>query len=317
MRLAQAFYGRVAKEPALKRLFPGKSVRCATEEFAAFLVQFLGGDEARTQKRWWLSLRESHARFTIGAQERAAWLEQMAATLEESVGDETVRAELWLFFEESSLYAIGSESSGVPAPELRSRWRSQLELDACILAIAEGRDEDAVARSSQFQSRPSVFVGLLMRMLRRESLTGAIVEAIEKDLSLMGRRFGGRSLLHAAAGAGRLAIVESLLRLGADPNVLDAGGHTPLYSVANEASGMEASEIVKALLAAGGQVNACGGVTRATPLHMAARRGNVPVARALLEAGADPGLVDAKGDTPLQRAFNCRKRDVAELLRGR
>ena len=66
-RLAKDFYARVAKSKELKPLFPGKSVRCATEEFSAFLIQSLEGDEEQTQYRWWLSLRESHARFKIGA----------------------------------------------------------------------------------------------------------------------------------------------------------------------------------------------------------------------------------------------------------
>ncbi len=47
-RLSREFYARVAKEPVLRPLFPGKSLRCATEELAAFLVQFLGGDEDQT-----------------------------------------------------------------------------------------------------------------------------------------------------------------------------------------------------------------------------------------------------------------------------
>src|SRR5579859_5828519 len=61
--LSAAFYARVGKDPVLRPFFPGKSLRCATEEFSAFLIQFLGGNEEHTQFRWWLSLRESHARF--------------------------------------------------------------------------------------------------------------------------------------------------------------------------------------------------------------------------------------------------------------
>jgi hypothetical protein len=48
-RLSAAFYARVGKDPVLRPFFPGKSLRCATEEFAAFLIQFLGGDEKQTQ----------------------------------------------------------------------------------------------------------------------------------------------------------------------------------------------------------------------------------------------------------------------------
>src|ERR1700736_1061820 len=81
-RLSADFYARVGKDSVLRPLFPGKSLRCATEEFAAFLIQFLDGDEEQTQYRWWLSLRESHARFRIGPTERSAWFKHMGATLE-------------------------------------------------------------------------------------------------------------------------------------------------------------------------------------------------------------------------------------------
>jgi ankyrin repeat protein len=47
---------------------------------------------------------------------------------------------------------------------------------------------------------------------------------------------------------------------------------------------------------------------------MAARRGNLAVAKALLECGADPGIGDIAGVTPLKRALNCRKPQVVALL---
>src|SRR5215813_9891096 len=81
-RLSATFYARAGKDPVLRPFFPGKSLRCAIEEFAAFLIQFLGGNEEETQFRWWLSLRESHARFRIGPKERRAWLGHMEATLD-------------------------------------------------------------------------------------------------------------------------------------------------------------------------------------------------------------------------------------------
>lgn len=71
-QLAIDFYARVGTDAVLQPLFPGKSRKCAIEEFTAFLIQFLGGDEDHAQRRWWLSLHESHARFQIGPAERAA-----------------------------------------------------------------------------------------------------------------------------------------------------------------------------------------------------------------------------------------------------
>jgi hemoglobin len=317
-RLSAAFYARVGGDPVLRPLFPGKSFRCATEEFAAFLIQFLGGDEKQTQHRWWLSLRESHARFRIGPAERRAWLEHMAATLDATPLDETTRQALRQFFEHSSAYVAGDETVR-PEPghhELAGRWAEQRTLDATVAAIVAGRDDEAMALAPRFESRPGVFVGLLARMIQsgRAGLIGFVLDAIERDGSLATRRSGRRALLHYASGAGCLEVVASLLRIGTDPDMEDDGGHTALYSVANGCALETGPEIVRALVRAGADVNACGGVTRATALHMAARRGYVETARALLDCGAAIDAQDTKRDSPLQRAINCRKSAVAQLL---
>ena len=47
---------------------------------------------------------------------------------------------------------------------------------------------------------------------------------------------------------------------------------------------------------------------------MAARRGRVEIARALLECGAAINAVYRKGDMPLKRALNCRQDLVVQLL---
>ena len=318
-RLSAEFYARLGKDSLLRPLFPGKSLRCATDEFAAFLIQFLGGDEEQAQSRWWLSLRESHARFRIGAAERNAWLKHMQATLDAAPMDEDTRRALRHFFFQSSAYVIGKEAAGPESEELGARWAEQRTLDESIAAIAGGHVEEALALTPRFAPRPSVFVGLLARMMqsRRDALILFVIDAVEREPSLMMPRFAGRTLLHFASGAGCLGVVESLLRLGADPNMRDSGGHTPLYRVANECGSDAGPEIVRALVYAGGDVNACGGVTRTTPLHMAARRGFMGIAQALLDCGAAAGAKDIKGDTPLQRALNCRRKEVARLLRVR
>jgi hemoglobin len=314
--LSAAFYARVAKDPVLRPLFPGKSLKCAIEEFAAFLIQFLGGDEEQTQRRWWLSLRESHARFQIGPAERRAWLAHMGKTLDAAPLDEATRTAFRQFFEQSSAYVVGDDSSRPEHDELAARWNEQRGLDDVIAAIAAGRDPEAMVLAPRFQSRPSVFVGLLARMLQsaRAALVGFVTDAVARDPSLASRRFGGRTLLHYASGAGCLEAVASLLQVGTDPDLRQGGGQTPLYCVANECGSETGPRIVLALVRAGADVNACGGVTRATALHMAARRGHVEIARTLLDCGAAIDARDSKGDTPLQRAINCRRQGVAELL---
>jgi truncated hemoglobin YjbI len=318
-RLSAAFYARVGQDLMLRPFFPGKSLRCATEEFAAFLIQFLGGDEEHTQFRWWLSLRESHARFEIGAEARQAWLRNMEATLEAAPLEDAARNALRDFFMRSSAYVIGGEATEPKEEELAARWSDQLMLDRVVAAIGEGGDEEVLALALRFASRPSVYVGLLARMVRsgRARLIQFVVDAVEGDGSLGTRRFAGTTLLHFAAGAGCVEVVALLLRLGVDPDIQGRGNHTSLYCVANECRLETGPEVVRALMRAGADVQACGGVTRATALHMAARRGHVEIARTLLDLGAAVNARDRKGDTPLQRAISCRKTEVAQLLRER
>src|SRR5262245_43276777 len=316
-RLSSAFYARVGKDPVLRPLFPGKSLRCATEEFAAFLIQFLGGDEEQTQRRWWLSLRESHARFQIGPAERRAWLNHMGATLDAMRLDGTSGQALREFFEHASAYILEGEAGLPDHNELAASWGQQRILDEAIAAIAAGREDEAVRLAPRFMSRPSVFTGLLARMVQsgRAGLISFVVDVVEQDASPATRRFGGRSRLHSASGSGSLEVVDVLLRQGTDPGLQDSGGHTPLYRVANECASEAGPALVRLLVGAGADVNACAGVTRATPLHMAARRGFVEIALALLDCGAAIEARDRKGNTPLQRAMNCRKHAVVQLLK--
>ena len=315
-RLSAVFYARVGKDPVLRPFFPGKSLRCATEEFAAFLIQFLGGDESQTQFRWWLSLRESHARFQIGPKARRAWLKHMEATLEATPLDEGTRNALRDFFSHSSAYVIGRDAGEPDHKELAGRWSEQRVLDRVIAKIVAGRDDATLALAPRFVSRASVFAGLLARMVQsgRARLIRFVIDATENDPSLATRRFAGATLLHFAAGTGCLQVVALLLRLGVDPNIQDRGNHTPLYCVANECASETGPDVARALVQAGADVNACGGVTRATALHMAARRGHIEIARALLDSGAAVNPRDRNGDTPLQRAINCRKNGVSQLL---
>lgn len=110
-------------------------------------------------------------------------------------------------------------------------------------------------------------------------------------------------------------MAAALLKLGVDADTQTEGGHTPLYCVGNECTGGGA--IVRALIEAGARVDACDGTKRCTALHMAARRGNVEAAEALLERGANIEARDSLGETPLRRSVNCGQTGVAALLLAR
>ena len=319
-KLATAFYARVARDPVLRPLFPGKTFKCAIDEFAAFLAQFLGGPAEDTQHRWWLSLRESHLRFKIGAREREAWMGHMVKALDDVKIEEPLRGALRGFFEQSSAYVVNTG----PAPaaeavlhgEISKRWDAQRALDRAVAAIREGNAALAVELAEGLSASTALLAAMIGS--GHTEILAYVCGRLSADPALAHERYSrGRTLLHAAAAAGSLAIVELLIRLGADPCTTDAGCHTPLYCVGNECLEGDGGGVVRALVQAGANVDACDGVQRCTALHMAARRGNVEVAASLLDCGANIEARDRSGDTPLRRAVNCDKTELAMLLVAR
>jgi ankyrin repeat protein len=107
-----------------------------------------------------------------------------------------------------------------------------------------------------------------------------------------------------------------LLEKGADVNA----GHSPLCNAAGryvhpaERSAEVGKLVAEILVRRGADVNTPRGPEAQTPLHMAARRGNVAIARVLLDAGAALEARDKKGETPLRRAVNCGHAEFVSLL---
>ena len=138
--ISEAFHARVATDPVLRPLFPGKSLRCATHQFTAFLIQFLGGPVSDGEGRVWVSLQQSHLRFRIGVRERDAWMAQMRMALAEAGLPEGAQAELTKFFEESSAYLLNDdEPPRVSTPHAFQReWKGLQRIDAAVVAIQAG-----------------------------------------------------------------------------------------------------------------------------------------------------------------------------------
>jgi 26S proteasome non-ATPase regulatory subunit 10 len=107
--------------------------------------------------------------------------------------------------------------------------------------------------------------------------------------------------------AGGAELTAALIRIGADPNAKGAEGHTPLYRAST-------GDVARVLLAAGATVDVASGPTGGRPLHQASRRGYVSLAQALLDHGATIDTRDAKEQTTLRRAVNCRRLEIVRLL---
>lgn len=153
----------------------------------------------------------------------------------------------------------------------------------------------------------------------RELSYGELKDRLTQDPSLISVKGAwGRTLLDHMAGSWNVEGVKLLLSFGA--SAIRDSGYPPLYHAANsyvsskERSSEAGKEVAELLIQAGADVNARSGVGEQTPLHMAARRGNVNVVEALLNAEAEIEARDTKGETPLRRAVNCGHPEVVRLL---
>jgi ankyrin repeat protein len=110
----------------------------------------------------------------------------------------------------------------------------------------------------------------------------------------------GLKAVHYAARRPHAALVQQLLESGADPNAAaeNERGDTVLMMAA--ASGDV--EVVHRVMEAGADVNTGGEGVTGYPLHSAVQKNRLLPLLMLLQAGADPDLVDSKQQTPMHWA---------------
>jgi ankyrin repeat protein len=115
--------------------------------------------------------------------------------------------------------------------------------------------------------------------------------------------------LFAAAVAGQVERVDSLLAQGADVHAKNAAGRTPLMGAAAAGN----VRIIRKLLAVGADPNTADG-RGVTPLMQAAAAGFEAAAKALIAAGADIDAKDSAGATVLDKAKKSGQTRIAAFL---
>ena len=94
-RLVDRFYGGVAGDPGLLRLYPEASdLSGARRRLTLFLVQYWGGPTTYLDERGHPRLRARHSPFPIGIIERDRWLLHMGRAIDASGAADDVRRRL-------------------------------------------------------------------------------------------------------------------------------------------------------------------------------------------------------------------------------
>ena len=176
------------------------------------------------------------------------------------------------------------------------------DIDRALALVAAGADPDTAPAADDRDQRPVLMLATLLpdtRLLRALIAKGADVN----------RASGGITPLLAAtrdSWHGRAEAVMTLLANGANPLVADAEGSTPLHGAVLSAE----AGVAAMLLDASASINA---LTRSgvSPLAIACRAANWPLAKFLLEHGAKPA--PANGEPALVAAAGIADDDVAGI----
>lgn len=104
-RLVEAFYRGVETDPLLRPMYPEELTE-AKEHLFLFLTQFFGGPARYQDKRGHPRLRMRHLPFSIGIQERDAWLTHMRAAVEEVGIAEPARSAMLRYFEQAAHFLM-------------------------------------------------------------------------------------------------------------------------------------------------------------------------------------------------------------------
>jgi ankyrin repeat protein len=108
---------------------------------------------------------------------------------------------------------------------------------------------------------------------------------------------GGQNALMWAVSQRQSAVVEELIKHGADVQASSKSGFTPLMFAAQQGD----EDSARILLRAGAKPNDAQPKTGLTPLMIASAMANAKAVDVLLDNGADPNLADTNGYTSLHR----------------
>lgn len=172
-------------------------------------------------------------------------------------------------------------------------------IDEILQSGAPGDQRNSLGRTPLMEAARDGELAAVNRLILR----GADVNATDE---------AGFTALHLAAQAQNAAVVRRLLRANAAVNALNQWHQTPLWLVSWQPE-VDTTQIAHSLVSNGANVNLAD-ENGNTPLHMAARAGRYRMVAYLLEAGARVTATNEQGRTPLYLAVIGNNLRSARLL---
>ncbi len=175
-------------------------------------------------------------------------------------------------------------------------------------AVARG-DAKYIGRALQVinpvDASKTYWLGAALLATSKEGRLGPVRALLNQGVNVNVQDDAGMTPLHQACWYGRAKVIEELLSGGADIHARCKNGYTALTYVAGAAGCVECG---RKLIKAGSLINGTGA------LSWAAAFGHLPFCQLLITAGADVNEEGKDGFTPLEEAFRCEQKEVAQLL---
>ncbi len=199
-----------------------------------------------------------------------------------------------------------------------TKVRAMLHADP---SLAWARDEYGVSviMKSTYHGKKDVVAALLESGVELDLFEAAATGQAERVSSLVAKdqsivnaySADGFTPLGFAVFFGQPEVVKALLAAGADVNAASRESMkvTPLAS----AAAAKQTDLARVLIEHGADVNARA-ASGHIPLHEASANGNVELVKLLIEKGADVNAKTDDGKTPLDFAIEYKRPEVIELL---
>ena len=181
---------------------------------------------------------------------------------------------------------------------LEVRWQSG------VVQIFENLPANQGHTVSEFSDTPA-------DRLFKAAWTGDVSTLRDMNIDVNLKDTVGRTPLHIAAEKGNIDVAMFLIENGANVNVADANGNTPLVFIINKTGN---PKVTQRLLEKGASVNAQNR-TGETALMYAAWHGYSAIVQLLLENRADVTLKNKQGNTALTLAESKGHQEIVEMLK--